>query len=40
MRFLREALRRSGLRRSFGVIERMIARWRLIILSSRFAEAI
>ena len=32
MRFLREALRISGLRRSSGVIDRMIARWRLIML--------
>ena len=29
MRFLRLALRTSGLRRSFGVIESMIAIWRL-----------
>ena len=40
MRFLRLALRRSGLRRSFGVIELMIATWRLSSLSSRFAAAI
>src|SRR5688572_5833532 len=34
MRFLREALMRSGLRRSFGVIEEMIASERRITLSS------
>ena len=40
MRFLREALRISGLRRSSGVIDRMIARCRLIMLLSIFAAAI
>src|SRR3974377_2181091 len=40
MRFLRLALRISGLRRSFGVIESMIAICRLRILSSRPALAI
>src|SRR3984885_3614198 len=38
MRFLREALRMSGLRRSCGVIDEMMARWRLTNLSSRLAE--
>ena len=40
MRFLRLALRMSGLRRSCGVIESMIAIWRLRTLSSRLAAAI
>src|SRR5579872_4751127 len=39
MRFLREAFRTSGLRRSLGVIEEMMARWRLMNFSSRLAEA-
>src|SRR5208282_2262238 len=38
MRFLREAFKMSGLRRSCGVIDEMIARWRLTNLSSRLAE--
>ena len=40
MRFLRLALRMSGLRRSCGVIESMIAIWRLSTLSSSPALAI
>ena len=39
MRFLRLALRMSGFLRSFGVIESMIAIWRLSTRSSRLAEA-
>ena len=39
MRFLREALRTSGFLRSLGVMESMIATWRLSTRSSRFADA-
>ena len=39
MRFLRLALSRSGFLRSCGVIESMIATWRLSTRSSRFADA-
>ena len=36
MRFLRDALRMSGLRRSSRVMDEMMARWRLITRSSMF----
>ncbi len=39
MRFLRLALRMSGCRRSFGVMESIIAIWRLSTRSSRLAAA-